>query len=161
MKTKDMTITALFSVLLFLSSFFKLPIGPVPVTTQIFFVLVIGLLLRPKLAFLSTLISLLLQCIFSMAYASLTFGFVIGFVISATVISLLTTNCPTTIRSIVSVSIGTLVIYICGTLYFHHMLPSKTLLDVITLTTTPFLMGDFIKAILAIAMAKTLRKIYR
>lgn len=159
MKTKDITLTALFSVLLFISSFFKLPIGPVPVTTQTFFVLIIGLVLSPKLAFLATFINLILQSIFSNAHTSVTFGFIIGFIVAATVTSLIVQRKSTLLLRCVAVIIATLVIYACGTIYFNILLPSKTFGEVIAITMTPFLIGDTLKAILAVFIAQRLKKL--
>lgn len=161
MKTRDITLTALFSVLLFISSFFKLPIGPVPVTTQTFFVLIIGLVLSPKLAFLTTLINLILQSIFSNAHASVTFGFIIGFIVAATVTSLIVQRKYSFLLSCVAVIIATLIIYACGTLYFNMMLPSKTFSEVIAMTMTPFLIGDAIKAVFAVIVAQRLRQVMK
>lgn len=161
MKTKDITLTALFSVLLFISSFFKLPIGPVPVTTQTFFVLIIGLVLSPKLAFLATFINLILQSIFSNAHASVTFGFIIGFIVAATLTALITQRHSSFLISCITVIIATLAIYSCGTLYFNMMLPSKTFSEVIAMTMTPFLIGDAIKAIFAILIAQRLKQVIK
>lgn len=158
MKTKDITLTALFSVVLFISSFFKLPIGPVPVTTQTFFVLIIGLVLSPKLAFLATFINLMLQSIFSNAHASVTFGFIIGFIVAATVTSLIVQQKSSFLLSLMAVIIATLAIYACGTVYFNMMLPNKTFSEVIAITMLPFLIGDTLKAIFAIFIAQRLKK---
>lgn len=159
MKTKELTLTALFSVLLFISSFFKLPIGPVPVTTQTFFVLIIGLVLTPKLAFLATLINLLLQSIFSNAHANVSFGFIIGFVVAATLTAVIVQHRSSLLLRSMAVIIATLVIYACGTFYFNIIVPNKTLGEVIALTMTPFLIGDTIKALFAIIVASRLKKV--
>lgn len=161
MKTKDITLTALFSVLLFISSFFKLPIGPVPVTTQTFFVLIIGFVLTPKLAFLATFINLLLQSIFSSAYSSPTFGFIIGFIVASTLVSIMAKRQSSLLSSGIAAIAATLIIYTCGTLYFNMMFPNKTFSEVLALTMIPFLIGDTIKALCAIVIARRLKNTYK
>lgn len=161
MKTKDITLAALFSVLLFISSFFKLPIGPVPVTTQTFFVLIIGLILSPKLAFLATVINLLLQIIFSNSLSSVSFGFIVGFIVAATLTAIIRQHQSSFLMSCIAVIIATLAIYACGTFYFSIMSPSRTFNEVIALTMTPFLIGDAIKAVFAVIIAQRLKQVIK
>lgn len=162
MTTRNLTLTSLFATLLFISSYFKLPIGMVPVTTQTFFVVIIGLTLPPLHAFFATSISALLQIIFQNVLPSVTFGFILGFILCATLISWGKQFTSTTLQLSVLVAIGSLCIYAIGVPYFVWLTNGKyTLLSALSITMTPFLIGDTIKAIASIMIAKRLTKLNR
>lgn len=57
-KTKLMILTALFTALTAVGAFIKIPLPPIPVTMQMFFIVMAGLLLGPKWGTLSQLIYL-------------------------------------------------------------------------------------------------------
>src|SRR5699024_11300136 len=95
MKTKQLVHAALFVALIAIGALVKLPLGPVPFTLQLPMVILTGLLLGPKLAFISlityTLLGLLGIPIFAGAsglgaFVSPTFGFIIGYIPAALII---------------------------------------------------------------------------
>lgn len=158
MKTKQLTLSALLAALTFVSSYFTFPIGPVPVTLQTFFVVLSGLVLLPKYAFLTQTISLLLLVIFKNALASPTFGFVIGFIVCASVIALITHRTNKLPIQVIAVIIGSLLIHVVGVLYFASVLSQKyTILSALAVTFTPFIIGDTLKAIAAIFISRRLQ----
>ncbi|MBS4750285.1 biotin transporter BioY [Carnobacteriaceae bacterium zg-ZUI78] len=162
MKPKDITLISLFAVLTFVSSYFILPIGPVPVTTQTFFIIVTGLLLKPFSACLTQIINIMLMCVFKSAFASPTFGFLLGFVVSATILSLLTYRKKNMLLMVVATMIASICIYLVGIPYFVATTHGKyTFITALSVTLTPFIIGDTIKAIMAIIVAKTLRPLVK
>ncbi|MCK9444791.1 MAG: biotin transporter BioY, partial [Tissierellaceae bacterium] len=56
--TKEMTYVSLFAGLTAVGAFISIPLGEVPITLQTLFVLLSGLILGPKLGFLSQLVYL-------------------------------------------------------------------------------------------------------
>lgn len=162
MKAKQIALTSLFAVLLFISSYFKFPIGPVPVTTQTFFVIVIGMCLPLPLAFLATTISAVLQIVFQGAIPSPTFGFVLGFIVCAVFLAATQKIQQSIIVSAVLVVIASLFIYAVGIPYFMAMTNGKyDLIKTISLTFTPFILGDTIKAVVAMSIAPRIKKLLR
>lgn len=159
MKTKHLTITALFSVVLFISSYFTLPIGLVPVTTQTFFVILIGLLLPWQFALLATTTNLILQCLFQSAFLKPSFGFILGFIVASTLLSWLSYSKNAIIRQALSVISISLVLYIVGVAYFMVLFPHKPFWDILSILVLPFLIGDTVKALLALTVVKHLKKI--
>lgn len=129
-KVKDMTICAMFTVLIAVGAFIKIPIPVVPFTLQFFFVLMSGLLLGSKLGSLSVLIYTLLGLaglpVFSEGggiwyLAKPSFGYIIGFIIAAYVIGKMTENMAEFHwkRVLMANSAGLLIVYAVGMIYYY------------------------------------------
>ncbi len=134
MKRKNLivtlTLSALFCTLICVGSFIKIPMPNImPMTFQTFFVLLTGLVLPLKASALTTItymiIGLIGLPIFSggggIGYVLMpNFGFIIGFVISTIIMSLLSQNTiKHSFASHFAISIlGITLIYIIGILYF-------------------------------------------
>ncbi len=95
MKTKEMILIALFTALTAIGAFIKIPIPPVPITLQLAFVVYAGIFLGAKKAFISQLLYLMIGLIGIPIFANgggityifqPTFGYLIGFLLCATVI---------------------------------------------------------------------------
>ena len=97
---RDITQAGIFTALTAIGAFISIPIGPVPITLQSFFVLLSGIFLGSKKALFSQITYLLLGLIgfpifagFSGGIQSIfkpSFGFIIGYVASAYVVGKLT-----------------------------------------------------------------------
>lgn len=92
--TRHLAIAALFTALLSASAYFAVPIGAVPLTMQVFVVLLAGMMLGPRLAALSVVAYLLLGLVapvYSGGTAGLailfgpTGGYLFGFILAALV----------------------------------------------------------------------------
>jgi len=171
LSTRDLIITALFTSLTVVGAFISIPIGPVPITLQTFFVVLSGLILGAKLGALSQLTYVILGLIglpvFSGGTGGLTsivrptFGFLISFIVAAYVIGKLTEKNKSLSRIIYSVILGSFVIYVIGVPYFYFIFTnylgkSINFYAALKYACIPFIPGDIIKAVIAILLAKKL-----
>lgn len=176
MKTRQLTQMALMLALLIICSQLTIPLGPVPITLQTFAILMIGLVLPPKYAGLTTLIYLVVGLfglpVFSGgtggfgSFISPSFGFVIGFIPASFIISYLKQRLkPETNSKLMGTTlIGTVILYIIGLSYmyiiFRNVLDIETgFTHVLQLGLIPFIPGDIFKALLAIFVYKRLQRI--
>jgi biotin transport system substrate-specific component len=127
--TKQLTISAIFLALIIIGGFIKIPVGIVPITLQLLFVLLAAQLLSPKLTVFTILTYIFLGLvglpIFSngggIGYVLMpNFGFIIGFLIATVIISVITQKLQNRKlwQHIVISLLGITVIYIIGILYF-------------------------------------------
>lgn len=81
--TREVTLSSLMAALTLISGYISLPFGPVPFTLQTLFVLLTGLMLQKRAAFLAQSLHLFLILIFKgfQSFLSPSFGFVIGFIV--------------------------------------------------------------------------------
>ncbi len=169
MNTKDLTTVSIFTALTAIGAFISFPLGPVPVTLQTFFVLLCGLILKPKQAFLSQLLYMIIGLVGIPIFAgfkggpqqifSLTFGFVTGFILAAFIVSIIFNKLSfSKFAIIISVLIGTLIIYLVGLSHmyfiFNFVMGSPmTFFQVFKVGCLTFLPGDLLKAILVSIIA--------
>lgn len=134
MKRKEFVVTlslsSLFCTLICIGSLIKIPMpNLMPVTLQTFFVLLTGLVLSPKASVLATVTYALLGLVglpvFSggggLGYALIpNFGFIIGFIVSATVMSTVTKKVKKrNYLQLFAISLlGISIIYIIGIFYY-------------------------------------------
>lgn len=172
MKTKELTLMAIMLALLIVCSQLSLPIGPIPITLQIFSVLLIGMLLSPKQAFIVTATYAVLGLVGLPVFAgfkggfhsvfSLSFGFVISFIVSSTVLAILTQSNKGNFKyNLLAGLFASLIIYAIGlpymSLIFQHVMDvPKTFTEVMALGMTPFLIGDLIKLVFAATIVNKL-----
>ena len=136
-----------------------LPFTPVPLTGQTFAVLLVGATLGSTRGAASMLLYIALGALglpvfaggaSGMTYLSgATLGYLVGFVMAATVIGLLAERgLERSVRtSILPFLIGTIIIYVCGVAWLTIMLGSLN--QAIAAGLLPFLIGDAIKLIAA------------
>jgi len=168
---KDLFLVLSFAVLTGLSAQLKIEIGVVPITGQTLMVLLSGVFLgavRGGLSQLTYLFGGLLgipwfsrlggwQYIFSP-----TFGYIIGFVFAAVVVGLLCEKMfwDRKIESLFIVMlVGEFFIYFFGLIYLNFFIIhsfSKTLV----VGFLPFILGDFLKILLALVLIPSLRKFF-
>jgi biotin transport system substrate-specific component len=134
-----------------------LPGTPVPVTGQTFAVLLVAAVLGWQQAALS-------MCLYLLAgglgvpwfakggsgFGAATFGYVLGFVLAATVVGWLTARGGdrTVLRTVLTMAVGTALIYACGLPWLAHS-AQLSAADAWRLGARPFLVGDAIKIGLA------------
>lgn len=100
--TRDMLLCSIFAALICVGAYISIPIPPVPVTFQWFFVAMAGMLLGAKRGFLSSLLYMIIGLIGVPVFAggkggvsivvSPTFGYIYGFLISAFITGFLSKN---------------------------------------------------------------------
>lgn len=165
MKTKDLILTAIFTAFTAVGAFISIPLGPIPITLQSFFVLLAGLILEPKLAFLSQVTYVILGLIGIPIFANFTggpqqifspsFGFLLGFILSAFFISVFINFNKFSKKNIfLALSLGTIIIYALGLSYMYFifnfvMKTPLTFKEVFKLGCLAFLPGDGLKLILS------------
>jgi len=157
--TKKMTLVALFTALTAVGAFISIPVGPVPITMQTLFVLLAGIILGSKLGALSQIVYITLGLIGIPIFAGFngglqtilkpSFGFLIGFIVAAYVIGMISTR-----KILVGTIVGTLVIYIIGLPYMYFILNyvmnmGLTFLEVVKMGLLLFIPGDIVKIIIA------------
>lgn len=129
---------------------------PVPITAQTFMVILSGLLLGKKYGSLSMSFYLTGGLLglpwFSGSIGGLailkspTVGYLLGFIVASWLIGQLS-NYP-----YLSIVAGTFAIYLCGVIGLSFIL-QISIVDAITIGVVPFLIGDFIKAVVAFGVA--------
>lgn len=134
-----------------------LPFTPVPITVQTFAVLLAGAALGPMRAAAGMLLYLAVGAAgvpwFSQqtsGWSIATFGYVIGFVLAATLVGALARRgIDRSIPGVIGMmALGNLIIYAVGVPYLALAL-GRSLTDAIGLGMTPFLVGDGLKILLA------------
>ncbi|MCX7780957.1 MAG: biotin transporter BioY [Negativicutes bacterium] len=165
MATRYMALTGLFAGLLAVSSQISFPLGPVPHTMQVFFVLLAGLLLGSRWGFASVAVWVALGVfglpVFAQGKAGVavlagpTGGFLVGFAVCAFLVGKLTENADHGyLRTLAIMLAGLFVVYAIGLagfmLSFHYFLHKPMTLDkAVTLAVAPFLPFDIVKACMA------------
>lgn len=167
-KVRDMLLCALFACIIAILAQVQIALPTlVPITLQTLGVYLIGALLKPKLAFISTLVYVLMGAIglpvfsgFNGGVANLlgpSGGYIYSFPIMALVISLIITKNNSLLFKVIAMVVGTVVCYGIGTIWFIYV-TNTSLLPALTMCVIPFLPGDTLKIIVAIVLSKKLDK---
>ncbi len=129
-KTRDICLCAMFSALIAVGAFIKIPIPVCPITLQTLFVMMAGLLLGAKKGALSVLIYIVIGLIGipvftqggGIGYVMVpTFGYIIGFAFGAFVIGLIAwkEERPKFLRLFAAGLAGLAVVYAFGLSYYY------------------------------------------
>ena len=138
-----------------------LPFTPVPVTGQVYAVLLSGLILGKEYGALSQLLYVLFGLMgvpwFVIGPVGPTAGYLIGFILAPWIIGLIrekskTVTVKTTLLSLMS---GIFVIYLFGTVHFSIFTQTKMLRSTL-LAVLPFIPFDILKALFAALTANVL-----
>jgi biotin transport system substrate-specific component len=134
LEIRDIVMVGLFAALTAVGAFIRIPIPYVPITLQVFFVILAGLLLGSKLGALSQLIYVMVGLIGIPIFAegggpgyiiNPSFGYLIGFIAAAWVMGKLNNNKASTagrFKILYSSMIALAVIYALGIPYLYLML---------------------------------------
>ncbi|MCD4840580.1 MAG: biotin transporter BioY [Methanosarcinales archaeon] len=166
---KPMIYASLFAALTAVGAFIKIPIpiSPVPITLQVFFVLVAGLVLGARWGGTSMVVYVMLGVIglpvFSGGSSGLgillgpTGGYIIGFVAGAFVTGLIYNKANDSKTATIGAMIGGLaVIYLLGVMQLSFV-ANMTLQQAAAVGILPFLIGDAIKIVAALIVADRIR----
>ncbi|MDD3049245.1 MAG: biotin transporter BioY [Bacilli bacterium] len=169
---RSMCLCSMFSVLIAVGAFIKIPISIVPITMQTLFVVLAGMILGKKNATISVLLYIVIGLIGLPVFANgggiayvlqPSFGYLLGFVVSAWLVGLLSEKTSQMSKLIISAIIGMIVIYVIGIIYFafiqHFYYGVDFTLDwLFYYLFIVYLPGDTISCILAGWIAYRLKK---
>lgn len=160
MKTRKLVITALFAALTASGAILTIPLpfSPVPITLQIFFTLIAGVILGSKYGALSQIVYLLMGGIGLPVFAKGAAGFQVllgptagylwGFILCAFVVGLISEKFQSWQMNVFAMLLGLIIIYILGVLGLHFVL-GLSIIKAIQVGIVPFLPGDALKLIAA------------
>ncbi|MCI5893237.1 MAG: biotin transporter BioY [Clostridiales bacterium] len=171
---KKMSLCALFTALIAVGAFIKIPVPLVPFTLQTMFVTLAGLLLGGEIGGLSALLYMVLGLIGIPVFTGgggfnyvlkPTFGYIIGFCIAAYTIGKMThkgSGAASLKQMIIAMLVGLGIIYLIGLIYFYIIMNfvSGTGVSVAKVLTVGFLMtipGDLITCSLACVVSKRIQ----
>lgn len=177
---RRLTLSALFASLTAVGAFiaFPLPGSPVPVTLQSFFTVMAGALLGGRYGALSQLVYILLGAFGLPVFAGgssgfgvlvgPTGGYLFGFVLGALVAGIIAGGevkvsksvTWSYIRILLSLAVGTLVIYVAGVIQLSLVL-RKGFMETLSIGVFPFLIGDGLKIIVAALAVRNVRRFVR
>ena len=170
---RPMIYAALFAALTAIGAFIKIPIpaSPVPITLQVFFVLLAGLVLGSRWAGTGMAVYVMLGVIgfpvFSGGLSGLGVilgpagGYLIGFIPAAFITGLVAeTFGRSTPAAIGAMIAGIAVIYLCGVAQLS-LVASLSIRQSIVLGVLPFLIGDSIKLAGALIVSKLIEPVIR
>ena len=165
MTLRQKMLVSLFAALLCVSSYIILPIGPVPVTLQIFFIVLTGAVLGPRMGALSVVIWILLGIfglpVFAggkagpMVLLGPTGGYLPGFVICAWIIGIMTqSQTSSRVRIGAAMVVGMTVAYAIGLIGFmasfaFFLQKPMTVQQALAIAVYPFVLFDLAKIFLA------------
>ena len=166
---RDITQIGIFTALSAVGAFISIPIGPVPITLQSFFVLLSGIILGSKKAMFSQITYLLLGLIGFPIFSGFSgglqhifkpsFGFIIGYVAAAYVTGKLTEKKTALQYLWAAVLTGTLIIYTFGLPYMYYILnimlnSNLSIVKILQLGMFAFIPGDMLKAVIIVFFAQ-------
>lgn len=126
-KAKKLTLSALFSALLVVSGFLRIPLPPTAITLQLQVALLSGLLLGGEWGCISVLTYAALGLIGLPVFAGgggfsyllqPTFGYILGFAVAAFVVGKLSNKAKKSVKEmIISLAVGLAIVYAIGLIY--------------------------------------------
>ena len=162
-----MVLASLMAAFIAVGAFIALPIGPVPIVLQNFFVLLTGLLLGSRWAAASVAVYLLAGACGLPVFAGGTGGlghligprggYLVGFLVAAFLVGWVAERARgRMVPEILAMVAGSAAIYACGVPWLKFML-GISFGKAIMIGMVPFLIGDSLKIAAAIPVARSLR----
>jgi biotin transport system substrate-specific component len=174
MALRQKMLVSLFAALLCVSSYIVIPIGPVPVTLQVFFIVLTGAVLGPRMGALSVVIWILLGTfglpVFAggkagpMVLLGPTGGYLPGFAICAWIVGALTrSQISSRVRIGAVMVVGMAVAYVIGLIGFmasfaFFLQKPMTVQQALAIAVYPFVLFDLAKIVLAAWLTPVLWK---
>ncbi len=174
-EAKDLTYIGLSVALMTAGAAISIPIGPVPISLQSLFALLIGIVLGKRLAPIAMMIYIAAGLIGLPFFSGLkggpqyiispTFGFIIAFILAAFIAGY-GSEAESKIKNYVSLIAATIVLYAIGAVYFYlvekfYLGTTYEIADILKLTVLPFVIGDFVKLNIAYIVGKRLKNAIR
>lgn len=161
--TRDMVLISMFAALIAVGAFIKIPIGPVPITLQLLFTTLAGVLLGWKRGALSALIYLIIGLIGFPIFTgggginyivNPTFGFLVAFIFGTALTGYLTEKMKklSIIKLFAACYSGLGVIYVIGVSYFYFIMnfylgKQVSVMSAIMTCFVVFIPGDICKCL--------------
>lgn len=175
-KTSDMTKIAMFSVLTALGAYIQIPIPYVPITLQVLFCMLSGIILGSRKAAFSQIIYVLMGLVGLPVFAGGTggiqtifkpsFGYILGFIICAYIVGKLIELSKELnfIKTLTVSVVGVAMIYFIGAIYLYLILnfyihKPTTIYWVIRNGILIFLPADLLKCFIATIVGIKLKKV--
>lgn len=162
---KKSGLALLFAGLTGISAQIRIPLGftPVPVTGQVFVVLLNGVLLGGMYGGLSMIFYLLFGAMGIPWFAGFragislgpTFGYIIGFIPASIFVGLFVHKYTRLVNQLLIMFVGIIIIYAIGALNFAVVM-NVNLLDTFKMAVLPFIPFDIIKALIAGFVSKAI-----
>lgn len=162
--TRDMILVSMFVALIAIGAFIKIPVGPVPITLQLLFLTLAGVLLGWKRGALAALIYLVVGLIGfpiftgggGISYiANPTFGFIIAFIFGTALTGYITEKMKklSVIKLFAACYAGLGIIYAIGVPYFYFIMnfylgKQVSVMSAIMTCFVVFIPGDICKCII-------------
>lgn len=168
MKTKVLTISAMFVALIAICSQIQIPLPMVPINLALFAIYLTGTILGPKYGTLSILTYVLLGGFGAPVFAGFsggfgritgpTGGYIIGYILATFIVGLITKKLGYNWwKLVIAMVVGLTACYIVGTAWFMYI-TGNSLAASMTYCVIPFLPGDVVKISLATVLTIRLRK---
>jgi len=163
--------SSLMAALTAAGAYIAIPIGPVPIVLQNFFILLSGLLLGSRWGFLSVAVYILIGAcglpVFSIGRGGIghilgpTGGYLIGYLPAVFIIGFITEKTDKRpIYDVIAMICGSIIIYACGITWLK-IFTGMSFLKTLAVGMYPFLLGDAIKIAAAVPIAKAIRPVIR
>lgn len=164
LKTRDLTMIAMFASLTAVGAFIKIPLPIVPFTLQYFFCALGAMILGSKKGALSQSLYVLMGLIGIPIFTqgggiqyifNLTFGYLIGFILGAFVIGKIAENTKkiTNIKILIACILGLIIIYLLGVIHMYiiynfYLGQVVGIWKIINIGILAFLPGDLILSLM-------------
>ena len=175
--TRDMILVSLFAALIAVGAFIKIPVGPVPITLQLLFTTLAGVLLGWKLGALSAFIYFAIGMmgfpIFTggggIGYiVNPTFGFLVAFIFGTALTGYLTENMKklSVFKLFIACYAGLGIVYVIGVSYFYFIMnvylgkPISVMSAIMTCLVV-FIPGDICKCLITSIVGVKVRPILK
>ncbi len=170
-KLRMVVLASLMSALTAVGSYIHVPVGPVPIVLSTLFVILSGLLLGSRWGLTSMGLYLLVGAIGLPVFAGgkgglahfmgPTGGYLFGFMISSWLTGFISERNPgSLVLDIFAVIIGSLALYGLGVPWLK-MVTQMSWAKTFMVGVIPFLIGDAIKAVVAVILARSIRPILK
>ena len=168
MKHKNLALTAITAAVICVFSPISLPLGAIPISLSTLAIFLVSCISPPKRSIAAVIIYILIGAagapVFSgfmggfQQIAGLTGGYIIGYIPCAFAVSFFTNKFgKSKIIFPVSMIIGTLICYFCGTAWYSLQTDTAFTAS-LAVCVLPFVLGDIIKIAAASAMGIMLKK---
>ncbi|NJE05115.1 biotin transporter BioY [Thermococcus sp. M36] len=167
MNSRDVAFAGLFAALTAVGAQISIPIGPVPLTLQVFTVLLSGLILGSRLGFLSQAVYLFMGVVGIPVFANVqgglaviygpTGGYLVAFPLAAFLAGYVAERKDSLAAMVAGSVIAIAVIYALGWLRLG-LLMGNDFKKAFFIGVLPFIPADLGKALVAAAVAKTVKK---
>lgn len=163
--------SSLFAALTAAGAYLALPIGPVPIVLQNFFIMLTGLLLERNWAVASVALYLFAGTfglpVFAAGSGGIghiagpTGGYLLGYLPAVYVIAVISEKGGRrAIFDVIAMICGSIIVYLCGIIWLKTV-TGMTMSKSLAVGMFPFLIGDSLKIVAAVSVVKSLRKIIK